>query len=53
MINWPLIFSLIAAASAVLAFGGIATGLALAANVVFLISMFLLGLALIDRTLCD
>ncbi|MFV1493709.1 MULTISPECIES: DUF1328 domain-containing protein [Phaeobacter] len=53
MMNWPLVFSLVAAASAVLAFGGVAAGAAFAANVVFLISMFLLGLSLIDRTLCD
>ncbi|AHD10997.1 hypothetical protein [Phaeobacter gallaeciensis] len=53
MINWPLIFSLVAAVSAELAFSGVATVLAMAANVVFLASMFLLGLALIDRTLCN
>ncbi|APG45632.1 DUF1328 domain-containing protein [Phaeobacter porticola] len=53
MTNWPLIYSLVAAAAAVLAFGGIAAGAAFAANVVFLLAMFLLGLSLIDRTLCD
>ena len=51
--NWAIFFAMIAMGAGVLAFGGAAGAVAGVANIVFLRSMFFLGLALIDRTLCD